>query len=73
MLYRVDPFDRLALVTAALVVGSSAAAACLLPARRAARVDPMIALPRGITAEHANRAHSFCPVRRAVSPETARG
>jgi ABC-type antimicrobial peptide transport system permease subunit len=44
MLFRVDPFDRLALVTAALVVGSSAVAACLLPARRAARVDPMVAL-----------------------------
>ncbi|HUR58358.1 MAG TPA: ADOP family duplicated permease [Opitutaceae bacterium] len=44
MLYRVDPFDRWALIAAALVVGASAVAACLLPARRAARVDPMVAL-----------------------------
>lgn len=44
MLYRVDAFDRVALATAAVVVGLSAVAACFLPARRAARVDPMTAL-----------------------------
>jgi ABC-type antimicrobial peptide transport system permease subunit len=44
MLYRVDRFDPAALTTAAIVVGASAMAACLLPARRAARVDPIVAL-----------------------------
>lgn len=44
MLYRVEPFDATVLGIAAFVVGISAVTACLIPARRAARVDPMIAL-----------------------------
>jgi ABC-type lipoprotein release transport system permease subunit len=44
MLYHVDRFDVPALVTAGLVVAASAMAACLLPARRAACVDPIVAL-----------------------------
>jgi putative ABC transport system permease protein len=44
MLYRVNPFDAAALAIAAIVVGVSAIAACFVPARRATKVDPMVAL-----------------------------
>ena len=44
MLYRVDRFDPVALAVAAIVVGVSAVFACLIPARRATKVDPMVAL-----------------------------
>jgi len=47
MLYRVEPHDPLTLAaTIALLAAVSAAAICL-PARRAATLDPMVALRRG--------------------------
>jgi putative ABC transport system permease protein len=42
--YGVDPLDPRLLFVGLVVVGSAAGAACLLPARRAARIDPMAAL-----------------------------
>jgi ABC-type antimicrobial peptide transport system permease subunit len=44
VLFGVNPHDPLALVTAAVVVLSLAALAAWIPAHRAARVDPLIAL-----------------------------
>jgi putative ABC transport system permease protein len=43
-LYGVGTYDPITLVACALVLGASAVIACWLPARRAATVDPMIAL-----------------------------
>ncbi len=44
MLYRVSPVDPLALVGAAAVIALAALLACWLPARRATKVSPLIAL-----------------------------
>jgi putative ABC transport system permease protein len=44
MLFAVEPRDAATLVAAPLVLGAVALVACLLPARRATRVDPAIAL-----------------------------
>lgn len=44
LLYGVEPTQPLAYLSAAMVLGTVAALAAYLPARRAARVDPMIAL-----------------------------
>src|SRR5256885_15303873 len=44
LLYDVQPTQPLAYLVAALVLGGVAALAAYLPARRAARIDPMIAL-----------------------------
>jgi putative ABC transport system permease protein len=40
----VAPHDPLTLAVVITVVATAGAAACLVPARRATRVDPMIAL-----------------------------
>ena len=41
MLYGVKPHDALTFTAVAVLLAGFAMAACLLPARRAARVDPM--------------------------------
>jgi putative ABC transport system permease protein len=44
MLYEIKPLDLTTFVTVAFLISSVAALACYLPARRASRVDPMVAL-----------------------------
>ncbi|MCX5644854.1 MAG: ABC transporter permease [Phycisphaerae bacterium] len=44
MLYGVSPMDPLTLAAGALLLSLIALVACYLPARRAARIDPMVAL-----------------------------
>ncbi len=43
-LYGVTAFDPVTLIAAMTILGAVALAACIIPARRAARVDPAIAL-----------------------------
>ncbi|MGD8328801.1 MAG: ADOP family duplicated permease [Acidobacteriota bacterium] len=44
LLYEVQPYDPTVLAAVAVLLGAIALAACWLPARRAARVDPMVSL-----------------------------
>jgi putative ABC transport system permease protein len=44
MIYGVTPYDPVTFVTVAILLVLVAAAACYVPARRAMRVDPMVAL-----------------------------
>jgi putative ABC transport system permease protein len=44
MLYEIEPLDPLVLGTVALLLVAVATLATYIPARRAARVDPMVAL-----------------------------
>jgi putative ABC transport system permease protein len=44
MLYEIRPFDLTTFVTVSLLISGVAALACYIPARRAMKVDPMIAL-----------------------------
>jgi putative ABC transport system permease protein len=47
MLYGVEPGDPLILAGVVILLAAAALAACLLPARRAMKVDPMVAIRDG--------------------------
>ena len=43
-LFEVQPIDVSTFIAVAILIGLASIGACLMPARRAARVDPMVAL-----------------------------
>jgi len=43
-LFDVSPFDPLVLISVVLLLLSAALVTCLIPARRATRIDPILAL-----------------------------
>lgn len=47
LLYGVGPYDALTFVAVVVVIVAAAALACVVPARRAARVDPLAAIRHG--------------------------
>jgi putative ABC transport system permease protein len=65
-LYRVSSLDPTALETATTTLGAVALTACYVPARRATRIDPAIAL-------RANEGRSEVPSFALSSAVTARG
>ena len=44
MLFQIEPYDPMTLGGIAVLLTAIAAAACYVPARRAARIDPLVAL-----------------------------
>ena len=44
LLFGVDPFDVSTFAAVSVILAATAALACLVPARRAMRVDPVVAL-----------------------------
>jgi len=44
LLYQISPHDPLTILAVAVVISMVAVAACYIPARRAAKIDPMVAL-----------------------------
>ena len=44
LLFQVNPYDPVMFTVIGAVLGLTGLAACLMPARRAASVDPMVAL-----------------------------
>jgi putative ABC transport system permease protein len=44
LLYEVDPLDAVSLLMATMLLLAAAGVACYLPARTAARMDPLVAL-----------------------------
>ena len=49
MLYEVSPFDPVVFVAAPLLLAAASLAACYLPALRATRIQPTVALENGVT------------------------
>jgi ABC-type lipoprotein release transport system permease subunit len=47
LLFGIEPTDGLTFVAVSMVLVAAAAIACFVPARRAASVDPMVALRVG--------------------------